>query len=284
LAATHVQAIEARCNSTGTRLPLLIDLSADMRFEATSQGWVYGLPERLGARDAIRSARRISNPGCYATGAQTALMPLCASSSIANTFGFVWDPAHKPHIFGVSGYSGAGTSPSDKNDPNRLRDNLLPYALVNHIHEREISLHCGFTSNSSSGKSGGKSGVAFMPHVAPFFQGISLTVTGHLLPTSTNGDLSKVTVADIHKVFVEYYKNDRLISISPLGVTPDVKSHQDSSNVHGVTVGGFSYDPATGRVAIVSCIDNLLKGAATQAVQNINLALGIDELAGISLK
>lgn len=285
LAAPHVQAIEARCKETGSKLPLLIDLSADMRFEATespSGGWVYGLPERHGARALIQTAKRISNPGCYATGAQTALMPLCRGQFADHQFGFSWDPSHKPHVFGVSGYSGAGTSPSDKNDPNRLRDNLLPYALVNHIHEREISLHCGFnipTSSSSSSKVVG-SGVAFMPHVAPFFQGISLTVTGHILPTR-GGSLSKVTVANLHKTYAEYYKNDKLVKVLPLGVTPDVRAHQQSSNVHGVTVGGFSYDPITGRVAIVSCIDNLLKGAATQAVQNINLALGLDELAGI---
>lgn len=64
-----------------------------------------------------------------------------------------------------AGYSGAGTTPSDKNDPARLRDNVLPYALTGHIHEREVGFHCGLP-------------VAFMPHVAPFFQGISLTVTG----------------------------------------------------------------------------------------------------------
>ena len=287
LAAPHVQAIEARCKETGSKLPLLIDLSADMRFEATesSGGWVYGLPERHGARALIQTAKRISNPGCYATGAQTALMPLCKGPFADSQFGFSWDPSQKPHVFGVSGYSGAGTSPSDKNDPNRLRDNLLPYALVNHIHEREISLHCGFNkqvnnpTSSSSSKAVG-SGVAFMPHVAPFFQGISLTVTGHILPTR-GGSLSKVTVADLHKTFAEYYKNDKLVKVLPLGVTPDVRAHQQSSNVHGVTVGGFSYDPITGRVAVVSCIDNLLKGAATQAVQNINLALGLDELAGI---
>lgn len=276
LAAPHVQAIEARCKDTGSKLPLLIDLSADMRFEATlpNGGWVYGLPERQGARALIQSAKRISNPGCYATGAQTALMPLCRGSKTEEQFGFTWDPAHKPHVFGVSGYSGAGTSPSDKNDPNRLRDNLLPYALVNHIHEREISLHCGFS------KVGSGSGVAFMPHVAPFFQGISLTVTGHILPTR-GGSLNKVTVADLHKVYSEYYKNDKLVKVLPLGVTPDVRAHQQSANVHGVTIGGFTYDPLTGRVALVSCIDNLLKGAATQAIQNINLATGVDEFAGI---
>ena len=119
LAAAHAAAVDARAAEVGVRAPLLIDLSADMRFDACAPGggWVYGLPERKGARAALRSARRIANPGCYATGAQAALMPLLG----AGAGGLRWDAAAKPHIFGVSGYSGAGTTPSDKNDPERLR-------------------------------------------------------------------------------------------------------------------------------------------------------------------
>jgi len=85
-----------------------------MRFDSS---WAYGLPERKGAYAAIAGSRRISNPGCYATGAQAALLPLLRGSGSP----FVWSAAQKPHIFGVSGYSGAGTTPSDKNNPDRLR-------------------------------------------------------------------------------------------------------------------------------------------------------------------
>ena len=92
---------------------VIVDLSADHRFTST---WVYGQPERR--RAEIRGARRIANPGCYATATQLALAPLLP---------VVEGPAN---VFGVSGYSGAGTAPSPKNDPEALRDNVMPYALT----------------------------------------------------------------------------------------------------------------------------------------------------------
>jgi N-acetyl-gamma-glutamyl-phosphate reductase / acetylglutamate kinase len=95
---------------------LLIDLSADYRFDDT---WTYGLPERQGGRDKIRGAKLVSNPGCYATGAQVALMPLADSNLL-----------QQAQVFGVSGYSGAGTSPSDKNDVKYLTDNIVPYVSL----------------------------------------------------------------------------------------------------------------------------------------------------------
>ena len=93
----------------------------------------YGLPERPGARSKLEGTKLISNPGCYATGGQVGLMPLFQGDSPLG------DPDVAPYIFGVSGYSGAGTTPSPKNDPVCLKDNLLPYALAGHIHEREAS-------------------------------------------------------------------------------------------------------------------------------------------------
>ena len=267
LCAAHAAAIEAGAAKRGeARAPLMLDLSADMRFCASGGrgpgGWAYGLPERPGARAALAAARRIANPGCYATGAQLALLPLLAGAGGP----FAWDAAHKPHVFGVSGYSGAGTTPSDKNDPDRLRDNLMAYSLVNHIHEREVGWHCGLGARTGGEKGAGAGGVAFMPHVAPFFQGIHLTVTGHLAPGGGTPSADAIAAR-----FAEFYAGERLVQV--LGKdTPDVARH--GSGKQGVTLGGFTYDPATRRVALVSCIDNLLKGAATQALQNINLAMG----------
>jgi N-acetyl-gamma-glutamylphosphate reductase len=117
LCAEHAAAVDVHAAASGARAPLLVDLSADQRFD-TGGSWVYGLPERPGARDKIRAARRISNPGCYATGSQAALLPLLPQHGAGP---LAWNLAAKPHIFGVSGYSGAGTTPSDKNDPNKLR-------------------------------------------------------------------------------------------------------------------------------------------------------------------
>ena len=122
---------------------IIVDLSADYRFDDT---WTYGLPE-LVDRAKIAKANRISNPGCYATAAQVGIAPLLEHLS------------EQPTVFGVSGYSGAGTKPSPKNDVNNLRDNLIPYSLTDHIHEREISTQLGRE-------------VAFIPHVGAWFQGI----------------------------------------------------------------------------------------------------------------
>lgn len=122
---------------------MIVDLSADYRFD---DKWTYGLPE-LVDRAKIAQSRRISNPGCYATAAQIGIAPLLGYCN------------GMPTVFGVSGYSGAGTKPSPKNDVAFLTDNIIPYSLTDHIHEREISRQLGID-------------VAFIPHVAVWFQGI----------------------------------------------------------------------------------------------------------------
>ncbi|KAK9447429.1 Aspartate/glutamate/uridylate kinase [Limtongia smithiae] len=217
----------------------IVDLSADYRFDST---WAYGLPE-LGDRAAIRASKAIANPGCYATGAQIGIAPLLP---------FV---EGQPNIFGVSGYSGAGTKPSPKNDINQLSDNLMPYALTDHIHEREVSAHTGTT-------------VSFIPHVGQWFQGITLTIS---VPLS-----KKLTAGDIKTLYEEKYAGEPLIKI-----TPEIPLVKAISGKHGVIVGGFAVHSSQPRAVVISTIDNLLKGAATQCLQNINLTLGYDEFAGI---
>lgn len=128
---------------------VIVDLSADYRFDSN---WTYGLPE-LVSRSTIARATRISNPGCYATAAQIGIAPLVPYLG------------GQPTVFGVSGYSGAGTKPSPKNDVQNLTNNLIPYSLTNHIHEKEISAQLGAE-------------IAFIPHVAVWFQGIH--VSSHL--------------------------------------------------------------------------------------------------------
>jgi N-acetyl-gamma-glutamyl-phosphate reductase len=220
---------------------VILDLSADCRFDSQ---WTYGLPERF--RDQIRNARLIANPGCYATGAQLGLLPLAE------------DLRSDPVVFGVSGYSGAGKTPSPRNDPERLKDNLIPYALSGHMHEKEIShqLHTA---------------VRFMPHVASFFRGISLTIVFELDRPVTTGELEAL--------FRQAYAGEKRIRIS--SEIPEVSAVQNTPDVH---IGGFNVDarnPAQGSLVVV--LDNLLKGAASQALQNLNLALGLDENAGINI-
>jgi len=233
---------------------VLIDLGADYRFD---DSWVYGLPERHGARRTLKGARRISNPGCYATGTQVGLMPLLQPNGPIRAL-----DGSIPTVFGVSGYSGAGTSPSSKNDPQCLKDNLLAYSLVDHMHERECSRHLGRQ-------------VGFMPHVAPYFQGIHLTISAHL----NQMDVKYPSPCQVQEYYEAYFAGEPLIHILPQGQIPEVK---DAMFKHGVTVGAFAVDQKTGRIAMVSTIDNLLKGAASQAMQNLNIALDVDnELAGI---
>lgn len=220
---------------------VLVDLSADHRFDTT---WTYGLPEFN--RENLKGATRVANPGCYATGAQMSLRPLLP----------FLDKHSAPTVFGVSGYSGAGTKPSSKNDPAFLKDNLIPYALTNHIHEREVSYQLGTSVN-------------FIPHVASWFQGIALTVNVPLNKTMSS--------QDIKSAFEEFYQGEQLVKVLESG-EPLVR---DNAGKHFVRVGGFNVHPDGRRAVITTTIDNLLKGAATQAVQNLNLSLGFDEYAGI---
>ncbi|EYF00691.1 N-acetyl-gamma-glutamyl-phosphate reductase [Chondromyces apiculatus] len=232
-AAPYVAAIEA----AGGRA-VIVDLSADHRFDAE---WRYGLPELR--REALFGARRIANPGCYATGAQLGIAPALGVLG------------GMPHVFGVSGYSGAGTTPSDRNDPEKLRDNLMPYALVGHVHEREIGHGLGVE-------------VAFVPHVAPFFRGITLTIA---MPLATT-----VSADALRAMYQAAYEGEALVAVQE-----EIPLVRDAAGRHGVTIGGITVDAAQRRAVVVVTLDNLLKGAATQALQNMNLAFSLPELLGV---
>lgn len=218
---------------------VVVDLSADYRFDPS---WAYGQPERFS--DLINGATRIANPGCYATGAQLALAPLL--EILVGT----------PAVFGVSGYSGAGKTPSRKNDPDVLENNLLPYKLTDHVHEQEIAHHIG-------------RGLRFLPHVAPFFRGISLTVAAELAIVKTEEELLRM--------YREFYEGNPLVNVR--SAIPEVA---EVRGTHQLILGGFSVSEVNPhRIALVSVLDNLLKGAATQAIQNLNLAFGLDAMTGL---
>lgn len=232
-AAPCVEAIDAAAPAT-----LVVDLSADYRFDKT---WYYGLPELT--RENWRGERRISNPGCYATAIELTVAPL---KDVL---------AAPPVCFGVSGYSGAGTTPSDKNDPEKLRDNLMPYALTGHVHEKEASFQLGVP-------------VEFIPHVAPHFRG--LTVTSNLY-------LSRpMKRKEVLARFREMYGKEKLVHV--VDEPPWVSR---IAGKHHAEIGGLALSADGRRAVIVATLDNLLKGAATQAMQNINRAIGVDELTGI---
>jgi N-acetyl-gamma-glutamyl-phosphate reductase len=165
--------------------------------------------------------------------------------------------AAPPVCFGVSGYSGAGTTPSDKNDPEKLRDNLMPYALTGHTHEKEVSFQLGLP-------------VEFMPHVAPHFRGLTVTTNLYLAKPLKREDV----LARFHHA----YDGEKLVSV--LDEAPWVSR---IAHKHHTEVGGFALSADGKRVVVVATLDNLLKGAATQAMQNINRALGVDEYTAIPL-
>lgn len=229
-----VEAIEA-----GHPDAIILDLGADYRFDPD---WVYGLTEFN--RESLAGARRIANPGCYATGAQFGLMPI-RDLLVA-----------PPVIFGVSGHSGAGRTPGPRNDPQRLADNLIPYGLSGHVHETEVGTHLGRP-------------VRFHPHVAAFFRGISLTLAVDLgMPLSNEAALA---------LYRNAFADEALIRIG--AEIPEIRTLSPRT---GLAIGGFSVDPRDAhRMSFVVVLDNLLKGAASQALQNINLALGLNELEGI---
>jgi len=202
----------------------------------------------LYGRDAIRASKRISNPGCYATAGQLLIAPLVQHLKAGSI----------PTIFGVSGYSGAGTDMVK--DPNggkpetkpkvtaeTLEGGIRPYKLTGHIHEYEIGHHLSKLANTGVE-------VAFIPSVAPWFSGIIATVS---IPLSDT-----LSAKDVINLFEEKYKGEKLIKF--MKDVPEIKHIRDQ---HGWVVGGFQVTPKGDRVVIVGGVDNLLKGAATQCLQ-----------------
>jgi N-acetyl-gamma-glutamyl-phosphate reductase len=236
--APFLQALTA-----GGASPVVVDLSADHRFDALPgcPSFTYGLVEKN--RAALRTARHVANPGCYATAAQLALWPF-------------EDLVERATIFGVSGWSGAGTRPSRKNDTALLSDNILPYDLVGHTQEREMARHAALD-------------VRFLPHVAGFFRGIHVTLHLDLrAPLSAEAGLERLLVR---------YRDEPLVT-----VRAGEASVKESRDTNGCIIGGLLASADGRRLTLSASIDNLRKGAATQALQNVHLALGLPELSGIT--
>jgi len=243
LAEPFVQALEASGNCR-----LILDLSADYRFPEPDddKNWIYSVPE-LDHQDLekARSSKliKISNPGCYATAMLLGLSPIMQLLS------------NRPHCFGVSGFSGAGTTPSPNNDPDNLKDNLIGYKLLEHLHEKEVSLRL-------------QNPVSFTPHVAAFFRGINMTIQVEFNQPQTSDELLKQ--------YQDFYSNSSLVNCQS-----DIPVVKQVIHTAGCVIGGFAVSEDGKRATIVSCLDNLMKGAASQALQNINIALGIDPLLSV---
>jgi N-acetyl-gamma-glutamyl-phosphate reductase common form len=219
---------------------VIIDLSADHRFDGA---WHYGLPELN--RHYYDGRRRIANPGCYATAMQLAIAPML-------------DAIDAPvQCFGVSGYSGAGTTPSERNDVDKLRENLMPYALAGHVHEREVAHRLGV-------------GIEFMPHVAAHFRGLTITAKLHLD--------RQFALGEVEDRYHARFDDEPLVHVQA-----DAPWVSRIAGRHGALIGGFTLSEDGRRLVVVAVLDNLLKGAATQALQNLNLAFGYPEFEGIPI-
>jgi N-acetyl-gamma-glutamyl-phosphate reductase len=244
----------------------VVDLSADYRLRDVQvyEQWyqphsspelvaeaAYGLPELF--RDRIRDARLVANPGCYPTSVALALAPLLEQRLI--------DPGTLI-IDSKSGASGAGRSAKIGSLYCEVNEGFKAYGVGAHRHTPEIEQ----TLSLLAGK---PVVVSFTPHLLPVNRGILSTCYASLKETRQTGELLSL--------YREYYRGEAFVRVHPEGDLPNV-AYVRGSNFCNL---GLVSDPRTGRVIVVSAIDNLLKGAASQAVQNMNLMLGLDEGAGL---
>lgn len=263
----HAEAAAERCLAKGG---LFIDISPDFRFgddEATYAAWygktfalpalhasaVYGLPELN--REKIRTARIIGNPGCYPTSAELGLYP-ALSLGIADSGSIIIDSA--------SGVTGAGREPSQSTHFPDCSDSISPYKVGAHRHQPEIDRYLSVMAGEAVSS-------VFTPHLAPMNRGIVSTIYFRLKKT--------LDAKELHALYASFYANESFVRVLPLGATASNRNVK-FSNYCDVSVH-ISSNGKTG--IIVSTIDNMVKGAAGQAVQNMNIALGLEETAGLAM-
>jgi len=209
----------------------------------------YGLPEFY--RDGVVKARLVANPGCYPTAANLALRPLIEAGVADRAAGIVCDAK--------SGVSGAGRKPSLKTSFCEVTENLSAYSILGHRHVPEVLMHSNLQEAEFS----------FTAHLIPADRGILETIYFRLQKGHTADDLVRI--------YETRYQGEPFVRIYPPGQAPDLHAvrHTNYCDI------GVKADAATGRAVVVSVIDNLVKGAAGQAIQNMNLLLGYAETEGI---
>ncbi|HEU5035028.1 MAG TPA: N-acetyl-gamma-glutamyl-phosphate reductase, partial [Mycobacteriales bacterium] len=252
------------------RLPddcVVIDLGADFRlvdaagwqqfYGGTHAGtWPYGLPELPGVRAQLAETRRIANPGCYPTAVILALAPLLAAGLVA--------PADVV-VVAASGTSGAGRSAKPHLLGTEVMGDLTPYKVGGaHQHIPEIR-------QALSAAAGAETGLSFTPVLAPMPRGILATCTARVVAAAGEADLRHALAAA--------YDDEPFVTVLPAGQWPHTTATFGSNSCHLQV----ALDAAAGRAVVVAALDNLGKGAAGQAVQNANLALGLPETLGLSV-
>jgi N-acetyl-gamma-glutamyl-phosphate reductase len=210
---------------------------------------VYGLPEFC--RRRIPAARLVSNPGCYPTAANLAIRPLIEQGVIDRSAGIVCDAK--------SGVSGAGRKASLKTSFCEVTDNFSIYSVLDHRHVAEVLMMSGVDEPELS----------FTAHLLPVDRGILETI--YVRTRNIH------SAQDLLDIYLEHYRAEKFVRLYEPGRLPDLAA-VNRTNFCDI---GFQFDAATGRAVIVSVIDNLVKGAAGQAIQNMNLMLGCEETAGL---
>jgi N-acetyl-gamma-glutamyl-phosphate reductase len=224
------------------------DVDARTAAELTERA-VYGLPE-LNA-DQIRAATLVANPGCYATSVILALAPVLSADLVDRDRGIISDSK--------SGVSGAGKEPTARTHFVSVADNFSAYSVFGHRHTGEILEQLALSSGQ----------LIFTPHLLPIPRGILSTIYVYL---------NRETTADeIERCYQDFYQDKRFVRILPASSLPEI---QYSVHTNYCDLG-FCLAKDGRRLVLVSCLDNLLKGAAGQAVQNMNLMYGWDEAEGL---
>jgi N-acetyl-gamma-glutamyl-phosphate reductase len=242
----------------------IVDLGADFRLTDASQwkkyyegihagAWTYGLPEIPGSREKISQSRQVANPGCYATSIITGVLPaldVIDSSDVV--------------VVAASGTTGAGRNAKISLIASEVMGSLTSYKFGGvHQHTPEVEQALSLASGKTVK-------ISFTPILAPMPRGILSTITARL---SVNMDTEKV-----HSLFCNFYKNDYFVDVLPIGQMPKTGSLTGSNKIQMQV----AVDEHTHRLVISVAIDNLGKGAASQAIQNANLMCGFHEGAGLS--
>lgn len=260
------QELGAQCYSLGKTF---IDMGADFRLEseeeykewyggtyqdkALHQEAVYGLPEFF--RDKIKGKRLIANPGCYTTAVPLALVP-ALEAGLIEVEGIIADCK--------SGVTGAGRKPTQSNHYPELNESFTAYKVANHRHTPEIE-------QTLSKIAGEKLKLTFVPHLLPINRGILATCYAKLKPG--------VTEEQLWDVYHARYDGEFFVRLLPKGQVANVKNVR-YTNYCDVSL---FVDSRTGTFIAVSAIDNMVKGAAGQAIQNMNLSFGLEETTGLKL-
>ncbi len=247
----------------------IVDLSADFRIKDVSvyEKWygiehkspqyikeaVYGLCEIN--REDVKRARLVANPGCYTTCSILTAYPL-AKEGIIDMSTLIVDAK--------SGTSGAGRGAKLPNLFCEVNENMKAYSVASHRHTPEIEEQLGYAS-------GEKVVINFTPHLVPMNRGILATEYASLK--------KDVSWSDVKEIYDKYYQKEKFVRVLDEGVLPETKWVEGSNYVDI----NFKIDPRTNRIIMMGAIDNLVKGAAGQAVQNMNLMFGLDESEGLNL-